>query len=392
MEQPHLWSKNFIIVFLSNLASFLAFHMLVPILPVYIINIGGGDVAVGLVSTAFSVSAILIRFIVGKSLDTIGRKAVLYAGLFITMAAIIGYPLVSIVTMVICIRFIHGFGWGMTSTAFNTIASDIIPKTRLAEGLGFFGMTVSLAMALAPSVAFYFYYQSGFLQVIVIATLLCLLSMILPFYLKLGKTNQIKLLAGNIFKWENIIDKDGISPSLLIVLVALTQGGVINFVALFGVQNGISNVGSFFFCNAMMALFVRSFAGRLQDQKGPTIIIIPSYISMMAGVLLLSFSTNQFLLIGSGLLYGLGQGAVTPAIQTLLISRTSTERRGVAIAMYMSAIDIGMACGGLVLGYVASLTNYIFMYRISAIFPALGIVLFSYFWLKQKNKQRMIGS
>ena len=53
---------------------------------------------------------------------------------------------------------------GLTSVAGNTIAIDVIPSSRRGEGMGFYGLTINLAMSLAPLVAVAIYGKGGFIR------------------------------------------------------------------------------------------------------------------------------------------------------------------------------------------------------------------------------------
>lgn len=67
---PPLWTKAFVFLLLGNLFTFMSFQMLLPNLPPYIASIGGSSLQVGLVTTSFSVAAILIRPFIGHILLT----------------------------------------------------------------------------------------------------------------------------------------------------------------------------------------------------------------------------------------------------------------------------------------------------------------------------------
>lgn len=118
-ERKPLWTRNFVILALSNFMLFVAFQMLLPTLPVYVTDRGGDQLAVGLVISLFTVSALLIRPFTGKALDTIGRKPVLLLGLAIFLLAVSGYYWMVSVALVLAIRFFHGIGWGIVTTTYN---------------------------------------------------------------------------------------------------------------------------------------------------------------------------------------------------------------------------------------------------------------------------------
>ena len=62
----------------------------------------------------------------------------------------------------VILRFIHGLFWGISTVSTNTIAIDIIPSSRRAEGIGYFGLNMNIAMAIAPFIAVLIYNSYGF--------------------------------------------------------------------------------------------------------------------------------------------------------------------------------------------------------------------------------------
>jgi len=48
-------------------------------------------------------------------------------------------------------RIIQGVGWGFSTTASGTIATDLIPPRRRGEGMGFFGLSGNVALAMGPT-------------------------------------------------------------------------------------------------------------------------------------------------------------------------------------------------------------------------------------------------
>ena len=57
---------------------------------------------------------------------------------------------VNSLSLLLLIRFIHGFSFGIATTATGTIAADIIPAVRRGEGMGYFATSTNLAMAIGP--------------------------------------------------------------------------------------------------------------------------------------------------------------------------------------------------------------------------------------------------
>ena len=81
VRRPTLFTRAFVIVALAELAYFTADGMLLPALPRYVEGpLGRGNIAVGLVIGAFSLSAFFLRPWAGGVADRRGRRVLMVAG------------------------------------------------------------------------------------------------------------------------------------------------------------------------------------------------------------------------------------------------------------------------------------------------------------------------
>ncbi|WP_245612057.1 MFS transporter [endosymbiont 'TC1' of Trimyema compressum] len=136
-----LWTKDFIIILLTNLFLYFSFQLLLPTLPVYIQSLGGSDGIIGLVTGISTIAAIISRPLAGIFLDRIGKKGIFLTGLLIFIVAVLAYRWLPTVLLILIFRFIHGFGWGISTTSISTVVSDKIPRKRFGEGIGYFSLT-----------------------------------------------------------------------------------------------------------------------------------------------------------------------------------------------------------------------------------------------------------
>ena len=149
-----IWTGNFIAVSFVNLFVFLSFQMIFPTLPLYVKSLGGSDAVIGLVMGIFTAATLIARPTAGILLDRVGKKKVLLCGLGVFTIMVYLYGMVGSIALIILVRLGHGLGWGLAGTATATIAAEIIPKSRFAEGMGWFSLANGLSMAFAPLWAF----------------------------------------------------------------------------------------------------------------------------------------------------------------------------------------------------------------------------------------------
>ncbi|MNP41424.1 major facilitator superfamily transporter [compost metagenome] len=159
-------------------------------------------------------------------------------------------------------------------------------------------------------------------------------------------------------------------------MLSITYSGLLSFIALFGEFVNLEQVGLFFLFNAITIVIIRPISGRLFDRRGHAAVLIPAGILVVASMVILSFTTSMSMLITSALLYGLGFGAIQPTLQAWMLRSSTPEQYGTANSLFYNATDLGVAVGAIILGAISSATNYAVMYRYSAGFMVLFVVLY----------------
>ncbi|AMA71961.1 MULTISPECIES: MFS transporter [Aneurinibacillus] len=385
---PALWTRDFILTTVSNLFLFTSFQMLIPTLPVYVEQSGGNEFSIGLVIGIFTVFALLARPFAGKALDTLGRRKVMAIGLLIFILSVAGYYWTTTVFLILSLRVIHGIGWGIATTSFGTVVSDIIPAQRRGEGMGYYGLSSTLAMALAPLFGIWLVEKTGFGMLFFVSTLLAVISFLLSQIIRYPDVSVF--VPSPEPKHRNRLDEwlevKALFPSFLAIMLGLTYGGIVTFITLFGKEAGITNVGWFFLTHALMVMIVRPVAGKLFDRRGHVWILLPGAFFTAVGLLFLSYSNNLLSLILASVFYGIGFGAIQPTLQAWTINRVAPNRRGAANGTFFSGFDLGIGAGAMLLGTIATATSYAVMYRISIVFMGLYLITYSLYLAKSAKK------
>lgn len=383
-KKEPLWTKDFILVFISNFLLFLGFYLLLSTLPFYIFEKGGDNADVGLITAVLIISAILIRPISGIALETVNKKIFLSIGILICIISIGSFNWATLVLSIMVIRFIHGFGWGISTTTYGTIAADLIPKSRRGEGMGFFTLAGTIAMSLGPPLGIFIVNNKGFSNLFLTATVSSTLALILLLFVSVPQVEEVEDKKKESIL-SRLIERKALIPSFLALLLGFTYGGITSFITLFGKEVGIENVGWFFTINAIFMLIVRFFSGKIYDKKGHIWVLLPGAILTFLGVVILSYVKSISTLIIAAIIYGLGFGSVQPSLQTWAVNRAIPSRRGAANATFYSAFDLGIGAGSIVLSFIAEALNYAKMYRISSISIIVFIVFYLMYVYKEKS-------
>ncbi len=370
-KKEPLWTRDYIFISIASLFITMGFQMLLPVLPVFSANLGGSDTWAGMVVGIFTFSAVLMRPISGQLLDRQGRKGVFRFGLIVFLICVVAYNWTSTILVLLCIRFIHGFGWGASSTASSTIASDIIPKSRLGEGMGYFGLTSTLAMAIAPALGLGLLSRYGYNTVFNVSAGFVLISIFISLFIKYHKPEVLVERDKS-----GIFEKTAILPAIVIFFVTMTYGSIVSFIALYAAQKQIENIGLFFTVYAAALLISRPYFGSLTDKKGTIYAVIPGIIFVILSMSLIYFANSLIAFLIAGFIYGLGFGAIQPALQAMAVRSVSHLRRGAANATFFLGFDLGIGAGAILWGLIAEKLGYQIIYLLSIIPAVIGALIY----------------
>ncbi|MCH1624294.1 MFS transporter [Fredinandcohnia quinoae] len=362
----------------GNLFVFMSFQMLIPTLPPYIKSIGATGLEIGLVTTLFSIGAVLSRPFIGYMLEYKARKSLVLIGAVALLIITMIYPLSQIVFVFLMFRLIHGLAWGWSTTVNGTAAVDIVPNSRLGEGMGYFGLSVTIGMIIAPSLGIFLYQVTSFTNLIIISVILGIIAIVLLSIVRYRTPESVKNTRKEELKFSyfgSLIEKTSWYPAFVTIIATFGYGSIATFIVIFGEERGIDKIFLFYLFNAIMATVSRPIAGKWFDQKGPRGIVLLCTSLTFIGMWVLSYAHSNLFIAVAGMLFGIGFGSLLPTLQSWTLSLTPANRRGVANGMFYSAIDLGIGLGGLVFGVLAQFMETARLFQISSMFLLIVIIV-----------------
>lgn len=373
-----LWTSSFIKLMIGNLFVFMSFQMLIPTLPPYIKSIGANGTEIGLVTALFSIGAVLSRPFIGFMLEYKHRRPLVLIGAVMLLLITFLYPLSQVVIIFLAVRLLHGLAWGWSTTVNGTAAVDVIPNSRLGEGMGYYGLSITIGMIIAPSLGIFLFQVTSFENLVYISGALGVIALVL-----LGTVHyQTPELVVNTNKEDlkfsylgSLVEKSGWFPAMLTLLINLGYGTIVTFIVIFGEERGIDQIFLFYLCNAILASLSRPVAGKWFDQKGPVGLVILTISITFAGMWVLSFAHSNMMIAFAGVLFGIGFGSLIPTLQSWTLSMTPPNRRGVANGMFFSSIDLGIGLSGLFFGVLAQYVDLGTLFQISSSFVVFALIL-----------------
>ena len=373
-----LWNGNYWKVMSANFMLYFAFYILAPLLPIYLSEkFGASKYMIGLVLSGYTVSALIFRPFSGYFVDSFSRKKVLVICFFVFFAFFAGYLAAGTLLMFAIVRTLHGAPFGAVTVANSTVAIDVLPASRRNEGIGYYGLSNNLAMAIAPSVGMYVYkYTNNMSLLFWIALIVALLG--------LFSVASVKLPSKEIIKNKEKLSLDRfflIRAWLLainIVFFGFCFGVLSNYIAIYskevlGITGG---TGTYF-----MLLSVGLILSRLQGAKSLragklTVNAAEGIFISFSGYTLFAALHNPVGYYASALLIGLGNGHMYPAFLNMFISMAHHNERGTANSSILTSWDLGFGIGILIGGVVAEYCGYAATFWMVSIVNFVGVVLF----------------
>jgi len=388
LKKEKIWTKDFVLICIANFFIFLGFQMTLPTIPLFVEDLGGSDQLIGFVVGIFTFSALLLRPYAGNSLETKGRKFVYLIGLSIFVLSVGSFGFLASIFLLFAMRVVQGVGWGFSTTASGTIATDLIPASRRGEGMGYYGLSGNLALAFGPSLGLILTGVISFKQLFLICAGLGLIALLLSSRITYKSVEQRPVGTTKL----NLFEKSALKPSLLLFFITVTFGGIAAFLPLYTEQKDIGGIQLYFLLYALALMVTRSFAGQLYDRKGHQAVFIPGTLLILVAMVFLAWLPNSMVLFIAAFLYGLGFGMVQPALQAWAIEKSPMNRRGMANATFFSFFDLGVGIGAMVFGQIGHLLGYSSIYKTGAVSIFISMLLYIYFLYKDRVGVTQPGS
>jgi MFS family permease len=355
-----IWTKDFIMVVLVNLFVFVFFYTFLAVLPIYMIQeLGGTESQGGLLISLFLLSAIITRPFSGPIIERFGKKR-----------------------MAVIALAVHGIWFSILTTVTGAIAADIIPMKRRGEGLGYFAMSMNLAMAIGPFLGLSLVKVISFPVFFTIFAVFISLGFFVTLLIKIPKGTETGTTVFR-FSFSDMFEKGALKIAIVGLFISFCYSSVTSFLSVYAKSIDLLNISGYFFvCFAVTMMLARPFTGKLFDRVGPGIVIYPSILIFSVGLCLLSFTNSGWMLLLSGAVIGLGYGSIVPCMQTLAIQNSPAHRSGFATATFFTFFDTGIAAGSYVFGLFVASAGFHAIYLSAGLFVLVSLVLYT--WSRRK--------
>ena len=370
----------------ANFLLYFGFWLLIPVLPFYLSEIfNAGNSTIGIILSCYTVAALCIRPFSGYFLDSFARKPLYLLAYFIFMTMFAGYIIAGSLVLFILFRIIHGVSFGMVTVGGNTVVIDIMPSSRRGEGLGYYGLSNNIAMAVGPMSGL-FLHDAGMSYTTIFCCSLgsCIAGFICA---SLVKTPYKPPVKREPISLDRFILLKGIPAGISLLLLSIPYGMTTNYVAMYAKEIGINATTGFFFTFMAVGMAIsRIFSGKIVDKGKIThvisaglYIVVFSFFLLSACVYIINWNSMAcgIIFFAVALLLGVGFGIMFPAYNTLFVNLAPNNQRGTATSTYLTSWDVGIGIGMLTGGYIAEVSTFDKAYLFGACLTIISMLYFN---------------
>ncbi len=379
IRDDRLFTGRFFVMCLFTFVVFLSAFQLFPTAPFRIIDLGGSTFTAGLFLGLLTYASAFSAPLTGALSDRLGRRKMLLVSSWALVFFAVAYGLSPNYQIPLILVVFHGLFWSGLLSASSAYMGDIIPAHRRAEGIGYWGMSSVLAIAVAPSLGLWIYEYGWEWMCVSIAALSLLMAAIAY---KLPETVPPRNVQGPKLHLRDLVEWKVLVLSIALFMYAVGHGGATSFSAVYARALEIDPPGLFFTVNAVMILLTRPFSGMLADRLGHRKVLVPCLLLIFIGLLLLAFSTSKTLFVVAAAVYGLGIGNVYPVFSAYIIQRIPAERRGAAFGSVLAAFDTGIGTGSMMTGFLIERYGFTVAFLSTAALAGLAV---PYFLIAEKR-------
>jgi len=371
---PPLFTARFFTMCGFTFTVFLSLFQLLPTAPFRILDLGGSKAVAGLFLGMLTYASALSAPITGALADRIGKRRML----LVTSVAICGFSLAYAASrsywVPLVLAFFHGLFWSGLLSASSAYMTEVIPESRRAEGIGYWGMATMLATAVSPGVGLWMYGHgwawlclgTAFLNVVMAA----IAWRLPPDTTVAARLSRDRLIGGGLVEWRVV------AVAIALFLCSFGYGGIMSFVAVRSDELGIAPRSLFFMSFATTVFVTRIFSGRLADQVGHRRFLLPCLGLVTVGLALTAAAQTRTELVVAASVFGLGFGNQYPAFVGHVMKFVDPARRGAAFGGILAAFDTGVGTGSIGVGALAERFGFAPAFGIAAGLSAFAIPYF----------------
>lgn len=352
--------------------TFFSAFQLLPTVPFRVIELGGTKATAGTFLALYTYACAFAAPVTGSIADHIGRKRILLYASLLFIAFSIAYGTITSIPLLLVVAVVHGTCWSAILSSSAAIMSEAIPESRRTEGLAYWGMASTAAVAVAPLAGLVIFKRTNWFVLCAEMAALSALMFITALQLRRDPVDAQRTFP----RVSSLIDWRVTVTAFSLFVVSFGYGGITSYVALLATDRRIEPTSLFFTAFAITILVARLVIADAGDRFGPLVLLIPSLLIVPIALVVLAITDSRSGLITSAVLYGIGFGGAYPAFMSYVLRFSDPARRGTTFGSVLWAFDTGIGSGSLVTGILVEQHGYRVAFLAAAVVSALAVPLF----------------
>lgn len=376
-----IWNKYFIGVFLYALLCQFTMTVTNYVLPLYVVNEFHAPVSIsGVLSSAFAAGSMICRFATGNLSDKYGRRAMMIIGAAVVAVCMVTLGITTSIVLIVALKAVQGVGHALNSTASNAAASDVVPKSRYGEGIGYYAMHSTIISAFGATVIIWLMSigsatgeAENYSLPLFVAGACGLVAMLIAVFLNYEKKMAIPRKKGSKKKFDirDYIEVRSLLPALLVLFQSICTGSGM-FLLLYATEIGLGTAMSLYYIiSTVVSVGARFTVGRFVGKFRPMYVVLASVILQISAYLFLAMMPGIVSLYYMAAVSGLFGAILQPTLNALSLKSAPANRSGAASATYWLGFDIGMAITPVIFGAVIDMAGYSISFVVGAVCMAI---------------------
>lgn len=355
-----LLTTSFLTILAVAFLGFMTEYVLRPVVPLIILDRGGGAAIVGLLGGVYALPPLVLRPFIGHLADFWHPVRVLRAGTLLAAGAPVGLLLPGIAPLVPT-RLSQGTAWALWNVSTRTLMARASPISRRGAASGYFLAMPALAVLIAPGLGVALYVASGPVGPIVLASTLGMMGFIvtrLRFTAATPPPADIPPLRRRAIGWT-------VEPSVLPATVmtatfmaAETLFTIFPPVYIAMVGDAVETLALYYPAYGAVTVVAYLTAGSMSDRLGRDVATRIGCVLAAIGLTLALLGDGLAAFGVGAAAYAVGSSFVGPALSALSIDRAPTDRLGSAMATYSMSYQLAIGGSSLLWGALISTAGF----------------------------------
>ena len=330
-------------------------------LSIFVSDLGANTGDIGILMAAAGITSLGSLPFLAPLIDQYGRKNFMVYGILTVGVSNLGFIFFkSYSQWMLIIRLLQGLAFAACFNACSTALVDLLPFHKRVQGIGLYGISGSLAVAIGPYLGETALIHYGFPAYFFLMAIFGVFGACLGLTFKeLPRTDRSRESRVKFF--PTVFEGRHIAMMALVAVFGSGFAAMNTFFPLFARSLGI-RAGIFFTSYGMFLIFIRVFLGSLVDRMDRDKLILFCLIGF--GVLLVATSQIKALwqTVFLGALFGVTQGISYPAMMARMVDRSTEINRAIVVSLFTGSFGVGINLSVLLLGFVAKFQSLSFMF------------------------------